>query len=239
MVTLALGSVGEIFIIPVNEWTIINKRVGQVLATTAIKDYMATVLPEYPALLNSCLQWQNSTFAGLISNSQALSNYCAVAISDFSSLNAQVKEVIQSGSQNLPDSLKQQTIDLLQKLSKVTAPMAAQSNLLSAEILTFLNCNVTVDAQMAIYKDSLGTFWDPLGDTIKNLEAAAGHVTGVWSAITDDLNYTLGLPITVTIPFIESLNIDVAIASWQNVQAEAAGFPAMTAGQEQYWTNPF
>ena len=239
MITLASGSVGELFTIPVSEWTQINKRVGQVLATAPIKDYMATVLSGYPALLESCIRWQNSTFSGLISNSQILCNYCAVAISDFSGLNAQVKEVVQSGSQNLPDSLKQETIILLQKLNKDTSPVAAQSNLLSAEVLAFLNCNVTVDAQMALFKDSLGTFWNPLGDTIKNLEAAAGHVTGVWSAITDDLNYTLGLAITVTIPFIESLNIDVAIASWQNVQAEAVGFPAMTVGQEQYWMNPF
>lgn len=239
MITLASESVGEIFTISASEWTEINKRVGQVLATAPIKDYMSTVLSEYPALLNSCLQWQKSTFSGLIANSQVLSNYCAVAISDFSSLNTQVKQVIQSGSQNLPDSLKQQTIDLLQKFNKDTTPIAAQSYLVSAEILTFLNCNVKVDIQMAKFKDSLGTFWDPIEDSISKLEVAIGHVTGVWSAITNDLNNTLSLPITVTIPFIESLNIDVSIVNWQNVQAETVGFPAMTTGQEQYWTNPF
>lgn len=236
---VASGLVSEIFVIPVNEWTEINKRVGQILATIAIKDSITSVLSDYPALLSSCQQWQNSTFSGLLANSQTIANYCVQAISDFSNLNSEVKKVIQSGSQNLPDSLKQQTIDLLQKLSKDTIPIAAQSNLLSVEIISFLNCNITVDVQMARYKGSLGTFWNPLGDNINKLEAAAGHVTGVWGAIANDLDHTSSLPITITIPFIESLNLDVAIASWENVQQDTLAFPKNMNGQEQYWTNPF
>lgn len=239
MVSLASSSVSEIFTIPVNEWTAINKRVGEVLATVNLRDYITSVLAGYPNLMSSCQQWQSNTFTGLIAHSQVLSNYSGQAIKDFGSLNAQVKQVIQSGSQNLPDNLKQQTIDLLKKLSNDTTPIAVQSNLLSTEVLTFLNSNITVDAQMAKFKDSLGSFWEPLGANINTLETASGHVTGVWSAITDDLSNTLDLPIIVTIPFIQSLNIDAAIVSWQNIQQEALGFPTMAAGQQQYWTNPF
>ena len=236
---LASGVVSEIFVIPVKEWTEINKRVGQVLVTAGIKDYITSVLSDYPALLNACEQWQRRTFPGLIANSQALSNYCIQAIADFSDLNNEVKKVIQSGSQILPDSLKQRTIDLLQKFRNDTTPIAEQSNLLSTEIITFLNCNITVDVQMARFKDSLGTFWDPLGDSINKLEAAAGHVTGVWGAITNDIDYTMSLPVTVTIPFIESLNLDVAIASWKHIQEQTLAFPVNMKGQEQYWNNPF
>jgi len=92
---------------------------------------------------------------------------------------------------------------------------------------------------MARFKDSLGTFWDPLGDNINKLEAAAGHVTGVWGAITNDIDYTMSLPVTVTIPFIESLNLDVAIASWKHIQEQTLAFPVNMKGQEQYWNNPF
>ncbi|WP_163398727.1 hypothetical protein [Flavobacterium fluviatile] len=239
MVSLASGSVGEIFAIPVSEWTAINKRVGEVLATQNVKDYIPSVLSGYPDLLNSCLQWQSYTFSGLVENSQKISAYSAQAISDFGSLNAKVKEVVQSGGQTLPDNLKQETIDLLKKLSTSTAPIAAQSNLLSSDVINFLKCNSIVDIQMAKFKGSLDVFWEPLGNNIKVLEDAVGHVTGVWNAITNDLEHLLSLPVIVTIPFIESLNLDVAIASWQDIQVQAKAFPAMTAGQEQYWTNPF
>lgn len=239
MVSLASGSVSEIFAIPVSEWTAINKRVGEVLATQNVKDYIPSVLSGYPDLLNSCLQWQSYTFSGLITNSQKIAAYSTQAIIDFGNLNEKVKEVIRSGSQTLPDSIKQETIDLLQKLSTNTTPIAAESNLLSSDVINFLKCNSIVDIQMAKFKGSLGVFWEPLGNNIKALEDAAGHVTGVWNAITNDLEHLLSLPVMVTIPFIESLNLDVAIASWQDIQTEALAFPAMTAGQQQYWTNPF
>jgi hypothetical protein len=239
MINLASSSVSDLFTIPAAEWTVINKRVGQVLATTNIKDYISSLLAGYPNLLSSCEQWQSSTFSGLILHSKVLSDYAAQSISNFNGLNEQVKQVIDSGSQNLPDSLKQEIIHLLQKLSADTAPIAAQSNELSTSVLNFLNFNVTVDAQMASYKGSLDTFWEPLGDNINQLETAAGHVTGTWSAITDDLNFALTQPIIVTIPFLQSLNIDGAILNWQNIQKESIGFPALTAGQQQYWTNPF
>jgi Flp pilus assembly pilin Flp len=239
MISLASSSVSEMFTIPANEWTVINQRVGQVLATVNIKDYITSVLGGYPNLLNNCLQWQSTTFQGLIAHSQVLYTYSSQAITDFGNLNTAVKQVMQSGGNTLPDVLQQQTIALLQKLNTDTLPIAKQSDLLSAAVLAFLTSNVIVDTQMATFKDSLGTFWTPLGDNINTLEAAAGHVTGVWNAITNDLSNTLRLPITVTIPFVESLNIDVAIASWQNIQAETQGFASMVAGQENYWTNPF
>jgi hypothetical protein len=239
MLNLASTAVSDMFTIPVNDWTAINKRVGEIMASVNIKDYISSVLPGYPDLLTSSTQWKNSTFSQLISQSKQLSNYADEAIANFTALNNNVKASLQAGNTKVPNDLQQQTISALEKLRKDTLPLENTSTTLSSEVLTFLNCNIVVDNQMLKYKDTLDSFWDPIGKNINTLEHAAGNVTSVWSAITDDLNNTLNAPITVDFAFITSLNIDAAIVNWQNVKTESIAFPSLTSGQEYYWTNPF
>ncbi|MFC4817485.1 MULTISPECIES: hypothetical protein [unclassified Flavobacterium] len=239
MLNLASTAVSELFTIPVNDWTAINKRVGEIKASANIKDYISSILAGYPDLLTSCLQWEKSTFIGLINQSNELAKYADEAISNFTLLNNNVKASLNAGNTKVPNDLQQQTIATLEKLRNDTIPLENTSNSLSSEVLTFLNNNIIVDTQMLKYKDTLGTFWAPIGDNINTLEGAASNVTSVWSAITDDLNNTLNAPITVDFAFITSLNIDAAIIDWQNIKAEATAFPLLTNGQENYWTNPF
>ena len=238
MPNLASNSLGQIFTIPASDWTVINRRVGVVLSETQIQTYLQQYLGGYAALLASCRLWTTNTFPGLISQSQALVGYATTAIANFSGLNTAVEGISQKEG-GVPEDVQQQTTALLQKLASDTAPLAAAFAALSKEMLAFLGDMQVVDEQVAAHKDQLGTFWTPVGAYITSLENAAGLVTGEWQAITDDLNNTLASPIDVTMPFLESLNIDAAIVSWQNAQAEAAAFPAMAANQQQYWTNPF
>ncbi|HKX85232.1 MAG TPA: hypothetical protein VJL37_01075 [Flavobacterium sp.] len=239
MLNLASTAVSDMFTIPVNDWTAINKRVGEIMASVNIKDYISSVLPGYPDLLTSSTQWKNTTFSQLIDQSKQLSNYADEAIANFTALNNNVKASLQAGNTKVSNDLQQQTISALEKLRKDTLPLENTSTTLSSEVLTFLNCNIVVDNQMLKYKDTLDSFWDPIGKNINTLEHAAGNVTSVWSAITDDLNNTLNAPITVDFAFITSLNIDAAIVNWQNIKAESIAFPSLTNGQEYYWTNPF
>jgi hypothetical protein len=240
MFKLADNSTGNVYAIPAADWTAINKRVGSVAVLIPIMGEAAvtSMLSHFPALVNSCSVWKQTTFHGLIYQSQALYTYTGKAITNFGKLNTTVKEVMQ-GASTVPDSLKQMTTAALQQLATDTAPLATAFNSLSAQMITFLSDNEVVDGEAAKYKDTLGNFWAPLGDSIKALEDAAGLVTGNWRAINDDLNNVLASPIDVTMPFIESLNIDAALVSWQSVQAEAGVFAGMVSGQEQYWTNPF
>lgn len=235
MPNLASRSVGNIFTIPAGDWTIINKRVGEVLAAQKIQNVIAEYLPGYPALLTSSKLWQQSTFNGLIAESGDLANYAGTAITNFTSLNAKVKQVV---GNTVPDSLKDETMTLLKNLASDTTPLATASNTLSDRVLTFLNDNKAVDAQIAVNKDKLGGFWAPLGDIINSLEDAAGLVTGSWRAITDDLNNTLASPVTVTMPFIESLNIDAALVNWKSLQSDALAFSSLVKEQSQYWRKP-
>ena len=106
---------------------------------------------------------------------------------------------------------------------------------MAKELRIFLTANKVVDAEIALNKKILDSFWAPLGIIITNVEAAAGAVTGTWLAILDDLKNTVASDLNVTLPFIESLDIDAALIAWQDIKSEAAAFPANMSNQENYW----
>jgi hypothetical protein len=238
MPELSNSNVVSIFTIPASDWTVINKRVGLVLEIAPIQQTIITYIPSYPVLLQSSTLWEQITFTALITQSGLLAAYAATAITNFSSLNDAVKKISDPAAK-VPADVQQQTATLLRQLSADTAPLVSAFNTISGQVLQFLNNNEVVDGQIAAHKGQLGTFWAPVGDVINALENAAGLVTGTWSAIRDDLANAIVLPVDVTMPFIESLNLDAAIKSWQTIQAEAIAFPVTVAGQQQYWQNPF
>ncbi len=238
MIKLASSSVSQIYTISAQDWTAINQRVGAALAAKTIESTIDQTLPGYTALLASCQLWQQHTFQDLIALSKQITTYAQTAEAGFGSLDKSVK-AIEAGNGEVTEPLKQQTNALLKKLAADTAPLASACAATAARVVVFLATNRVVDAQMAASKNSFGKFWTPIGQYIQSLERAAGLVTGGWSAITHDLTNTLASPIDVTVPFLESLNIEAALVCWQNVQQEAAAFPALVAGQEKYWTQPF
>ena len=153
-----------------------------------------------------------------------------------------MKAAIQSGSGTISELLKQETVATLQKLSSDTTALAASTNLLTQQVLAFLNDNKVVDNEVEQHKDifdELGINWNTVTDYLITLENDVALVTGEWSAISDDLKNTLSNSVDLSIPFLESLNIDAAIVTWQNVQNEASAFTALVAGQTQFWTNPY
>jgi hypothetical protein len=224
---LASSSLGQLYSLPANDWHLINQRADIVVYAGPQAADIAPELPAFPALLESSTRWKQSTFGALTAQAQALAGYAATAIQNFSSLDTEVKAASSTGI--VPDSLKQLTLSCLQKLAADTAPLASASSTLSAEVLRFLNDNIAVDAQIAAQKSSFGIFWPSVQATITALEDAAGLMVGEWRAITDDLTATLASPIDVTMPFLESLNIEGALVSWQNVQAEAGAFASQVA----------
>ena len=237
MLKLAGASTSQIFTIPPADWTAINKRVGCVLAAQQIQTIVTESLPGYPALLASSRIWTGVTFAGLIAQAKALAEYAASAITSFSGLNQSIQQVPDG---IVPDTLKQLTTDTLRKLAVATSPLAEAFNTLGRQVMDFLDANRIVDAQLTSKEaEKLGGFWTPVGNNIARLENANGHVMGDWRAITADLAATLASPIEVTSTFIESLEIDAAIACWRNVRDEAAHFSIVVTGQQQYWSNPF
>ena len=233
MPKLVNESVGSIFTIPNKDWVKINKRVGEVLSVQKIQNMIVEYLPDYPALLASSKMWKRSTFQNIINQSKALAEYADSAITMFTSLNSKVKKV---EGNIVPDSLKVETQNVLKILADNTTTLANTSNSLSEQVLKFLQDNERVDVEIEANKEKLGIFWADIGHIISALEKAAGLVAGSWKAITDDLNNTLASPIEVTMPFIESLNIEAALVSWTSLKSEALNFSASVKDQSQYWS---
>ena len=232
MSSLANESVASLFSIPTSQWTAINQRVGAVFSVESIAPVISKDLPGYMSLLSSSRLWQSTTFNGLISVSGSIAQYADTAITNFTNLNSQVQGI--SGN-SVPINIQNLTLTVLNQLVTDTAPIVVNTTQLSNALKIFLTENQVVDAEIALNKQSLGSFWAPLGAIITTVENAAGTVTGTWKAILDDLNNTVAKEITVTLPFIESLNIDAALVSWQNVKTIASAFPANMANQENYW----
>lgn len=232
MSVLASTSVAILFTISTDQWTAINKRIGSVLAIEGITLIISQDLPGYPDLLLSSKQWVASTFNGLILNSGAIAGYANTAITNFTDLNNEVKKIV---GNTVPLAVQEQTRAVLGQLLADTSSIVGNADQLAKELRIFLTANKVVDAEIALNKKILDSFWAPLGIIITNVEAAAGAVTGTWSAILDDLKNTVASDLNVTLPFIESLDIDAALISWQDIKSEAAAFPANMSNQENYW----
>jgi hypothetical protein len=232
MSKLVNDSVTSLFTISTSEWTSINQRVGVVLAAEAIASIISSDLPSYPALLTSSKLWESNTFNGLISESSVISTYADNSITNFMSISDSIKKVT---GNDVPVALQTQLKNALKQLVTDTTPIVNTSTVLSTELGVFLKDNQLIDNEIALNKDALGSFWAPIGASIEALESAAGTVTGSWRAILDDLNSTVTKDIDVTMPFIESLEIDAAIISWQSIKTEATAFSSKVAGQENYW----
>lgn len=231
MPTLSLvsDSIGQLYRVPAQDWAQVKSRVHfvvQVPQGTWIAGLVTRLLPGFPALLASCTTWQQHTLPALHTQAQAVADYAATAIGNFTTLNEAVK-ASGGGSGPVPDALRQQTLTLLQKLASDTVLMNGSFGEVSGQLLTFWNDNITVDAQIAAHQEQLGQLWPSIAASLAALEQASGRVTGEWQALANDLTFTLASPIDVTMPFLESLNLDAALVSWRNVQAEATAFPAI------------
>lgn len=238
MLKLASDAIGEVYTISLQDWTAINKRVGCVLAEQTIESDVEQMLPGYADLLSKSLLWQSDTFKGLVEQAAALADYTGKAIQNFSTLQDAINQNIKTGGP-ATEALKIQTKATLATLAADTKPLSSSFNILSSQVMDFLIANSAVDAQIAADEANLGSFFEPLGATINNVNQAIGLVTGAWGILSDDLALTLASPIDPTMAFLESLNIGAAIICWQNLQKEASGFSGLVSGQQQYWTNPF
>ncbi len=236
MLQLANSSVTELFSIPESDWKAVNKRVGAVMALALIEDEIKPYLPAYGSLKESCSRWQMSTFPGLIKQSVELATYASKATGSFTELKTEVDKL--KGSE-VPPLLKGLILLRLKQLNDDTANIVATFDVMAYFLRIFLNDNKMIDIQMEANKDKLDIFWAPLGKQIGLLENGIGKVTGVWSAIADDIRNALDERIIVGLPFILSLNLEVAVRNWKTIQSIAEVFAGHVEGQVKYWFKPF
>jgi hypothetical protein len=235
MSQIANQSQSNLFAIQESEWTAINQRVGAVLATSKIENYISQYLPGYPDLLASCRLWVSTTFDGLITQSTNMVPYADNAISEFTILQAMIAG-LNPDAPTVPDDAKKQTKESLNNLSASTTPLSQTVDQLNSQVYSFLEANKLVDLEMEKSKDKFGLFFTPLGKIISEVENATGLVTGVWNAINGDLKLLTSTDIEITMPFITGLQIDASIVCWKSLKEEAIPFPVMANNQKRYWS---
>lgn len=234
MSLLTNNDLGQLYSIPEEDWTAINKRVGATAAASGIANYIENYIPEFPNLIHVCELWKTQTFNGLINQSAAISQYTGTAVNRFQTLLNVISTISPSETQ-VPEAVKEQTRQALIELSSTTTDLCKVNSEVNIQISNFLAINVKVDAQMLRFREKLGIFWEPLGQTITRVENATGLVTGSWLAIATDLENYAKLSPSVTMPFILQLDIEAAIVSWKSLQAEANAFMQISKNQKQYW----
>lgn len=226
------SSIAQLYTIPAASWTAINQRVGMVLLVQNIESVIAGQIPGFPDLEKACQAWSNGTFQALIDQSVALHTYASTAIQNFTDLQNAVNAL--SGS-TVPPEVQQQTSAALLQLANSTNPLTQAFATLSNQVSDFMKANQAVDSQLRHEQEVLGFLWQPITDITTAVDNATGLVNGAFLAINHDLKAAVSNPIDVTMPFLESLSIEVAIQAWQRIQSETAAFPSMANVQKQYW----
>jgi len=234
MTTLTNNALGQLFTVPKQDWTAINIRVGKTAATAHVTSYIEQYIPEFPRLIQVCKIWTDQTFDSLIRQAAAVSNYAATAIMAFRALLDVVKTLDLSQSK-IPESVQQQTIKILNDLSKSTDVLSKGISDVNAQISSFSSVNQSVDARIFRYKDKLEVVWAPLGNIITHIDNATHLVTCIWLTLALDLQKYVRTTPDVNLTFLQQLDIEAALLCWKSLQEEADAFQQISGSQKQYW----
>ena len=230
---LSNPALAQLYTIPTAHWTAINRRVGAVLLMADIAGTVVQDLPGFTELEAACQAWSASTFQDLAEYARHLDDYAAEAIALFQPLQEQLA-ALPPGP--LPDSFRQEASDALWHLQTATLPLTSGMAALSAAVATFMQLNQQVDARLMQYQQSVPG-WASLSRETAAIDEASGLVNGAWQSLADSLTYVLH-DIDISAPWLESLNIDLAIQTWANIQTEARAFASQAGDQQKYWTSP-
>lgn len=219
---LADTSGGVLFTIPAEDWTAIGRRVDAVIGLSGIAKQVSVYLLGFETLVGACQAWIAQTRPAIGAAAQSLARYCDTAITAFQQL-----KTIVSGP--LTPQVQQQVADALTALTARTTPLNGQFHQLSGQITDFALINRTEDAQIEQYVARLGPDWRSILPQTSRVDDASGLMRGVWQALSADLNALVTERIDVSVPFIASLKIDVALAGWTGLRSEAQSFLAQHA----------
>ena len=232
---LSSRALTELFTVPADDWTAINQRVGMVLFAKSIAGDIEKELTGFGALEDACQAWAVGTFQSLIDASEGLGAYAASAIQDFSALNEAVRGLV---GDTVPAIVQQQTAAALSRLQSTTLPLVSEFADLSQKVTAFMNLNRQIDAELDHARSVMGLSWASVASIAQAIDSAVGLVNGAFQAIYHDLLDGLSISINVTLPFLEGLDLGLAIQTWARIQVETSAFAALAAAQKQYWAGP-
>ena len=192
------------------------------------------LVPDVPNILPLTLLWQSTTFNSLINLSEQITTYAATSISAFQQLNNQISAI---HGQQITPALQLVTESVISNLNTRTQVLITEVNSCLSDLKNFLLANQAFDGFLTTNYPLFSVLnvaqFDP--GTLNTFEASVEKVIGTWNAISNDLQAAVGQPLNVTLPFLESLNINNAITDWMNIQSETQSFSSFAGNQTQYW----
>jgi len=234
MTALTCNSLGRLLTVPEDDWTAINKRVGEAAAGAGAAEYISQYIPEFPVLVTVCKLWQDQTFESLIDQSAAISLYAGNAIYGFQELLKAMSQ-LEGSSDKVPDKIRQLACLQFDNLNQSTVALSKIVSSVGVSISDFLYVNQEVDMRIARYTSKLGIYWEPLGETILKVDSAVEKSTGDWFALAHTMQGILDVKPAITMHFLQNLDINTAIGRWKQLQLEADLFISFSENQVHYW----
>jgi hypothetical protein len=214
------------------DWTAISRRVGTVVLAEGAVEYIGRYLHQFPKLLAVCKKWRAKTFPGLVDHVWHLESYADQAIDGFAVLSRAVAGMDPRAP--VPSSVAAQATKALQDLARSTATLSQEFSRLEVDVREFYTENSLADQEIDAYSAQLGPSWKSIAEPTSAVQNATGLVMGAWQGLCDDLGHLASETITITTPYLLSLDIEGALVSWAALSDEAVAFIEMAAGQDAY-----
>jgi hypothetical protein len=229
-IKLADSNAGSLFAISQADWTQISKRVGLTIVAAPIAPTIGQYLPEFPTLVPLCQAWASTAFPQIVTMSGQIVTFAKNAATELAAIQQTIAPLKDPLPADVAAKIRQQFACLAGNASPVNNACAA----LSGQVAAFVTANQVIDQEIINAAGNLGPEWQPIEGPVNNVSAAAGLVLGAWSAIATDFNNVATGTIPLSIKLLLSLDIQSAISAWTQVGSEAAAFPSLAAGQQQY-----
>ncbi|MCC6369396.1 MAG: hypothetical protein IT236_00180 [Bacteroidia bacterium] len=191
------------------------------------------IVPGIPNLWSSCDEWMSHTFTSLIILNNQIQMYASTASNSFGN----ILTMINAGGGTVSAELQSATTTAITNLAQSTQSFVSNATNIFNSLQTFLTAN----QNFAGFLNNNGTLLNIIAlpqlqsSAFQTFITATEQVLGAWSALESELNAAISAPITVTLPFLESLNLQVAINDWNAVSAASQNFMAFAQKQTNYW----
>lgn len=218
------SSLNQLFSIPSDDWTAINKRVGLVNASLGGKYYPYFYgFTNFEAVRQVCHKWERQTFPALTKTAQKIEQFAGVAIDQLEPLAALLIQLDVENRLIVPEEVHHLLGETVQAMHDALLPIANTVVSLYAEVKEFHDINEAADAG---YKGRATPSWATITPAPRRVLQAIGHMQSEWLAIQDNLRYLAEREIAIDMPLIAQLAVAEDVANWRKLQQEAKGFIA-------------
>lgn len=227
-VRLAVPSMGALISLTADDWTNISELVCQVLSLLRGWVALGNKSPGfYSFASDTCVKWRVQTFPAIGILSAQIIKYADNASAGLTVLRNDISQ-LKAGEELTPAQLS-----AAQMFFANIASLTTQLNVLTGMIAKSVNDFSTQYAAISAgWARSSGNTMYP-----DKVVTAAGELDGAWQSVSDDLGQVMSGQIPITSTLLLSLDIDLALLSWQNLRAEAAGFADIAPGQQKILDN--